>query len=286
MRISELAWFNGRLVPPSAAAPSVASNTLHLGTSVFDGVMAYWNDEHWYLHLLDEHMARFAENSRQMGLDHGFSASEIAAGIRSLVATLPPATHYIRPIAYRTAAEAFFTVDEDSSSVCVFATPVPRDLSAPYRCQLSPVPRVRGRAVPVAWKVSGAYANSYRAEQEAAKAGFHTGLMLDEAGLVCEASSSNVFFVQDDLIVTPALTEDIFPGLTRALIMRLASDLGLKVEERAIPVGACGEFDAAFLCGTLSEIRPVSEIGDLKYDSEHNPVFAKIRSAFRACTHA
>jgi branched-chain amino acid aminotransferase len=160
MRVSELVWFNGSLVSAEVAAPSVASNTLHLGTAVFDGIMAYWNEDHWYLHLLDAHARRFAHGSQNMDLTHGFTAEHVAEAVRALAATLPHETHYVRPLAYRTGPVVFFTVEHDTSSVCIFATPVERDVDTPYRCQLSPIVRVPGSAIPVEWKVSGAYATA------------------------------------------------------------------------------------------------------------------------------
>jgi branched-chain amino acid aminotransferase len=285
MRAPDQVWFNGRIVPIDSAAPSVASNTLHLGTAVFDGMMAYWNEDRWNLHLLDGHVARFTRGSANMDLAHGYDADAITTAIRELVATLPPKTHYIRPLAYRTGPEVFFTVEHDTSSVCIFATPVERDIDTPYRCQLSPVVRVAGRAIPVEWKVSGAYANSYRCEQEARRAGFDTGVMLDVDGNVCEASSSNLFFVRDTTLVTPAAKGDLFPGLTRRLVIDRAEALGLKVDVREVSVDELADIDAAFLCGTLSEIRPISCVGDVTWPSADNETYRAVLHDFRSITH-
>lgn len=285
MKISDYAWFNGRLTSPEDANPSVASNTLHLGVAVFDGIMAYWNDTRWNCHLIDNHLDRFLTGSKKMSLEIPWARTELADGIRELVATLPHRTHYLRPIAYRTAAEVFFEVDVESTSVCVFAVPVERDIDRPYRCQLSPIQRIRHEAIPATWKVSGAYANSYLAERTAREGGYDTGVMLNTSGYVCEASSSNLFFIEDDRLVTPRADGDLFPGLTRRLVMQLASARGIEVAELDIRPEDLRNFSAAFLCGTLSEVRPISMIGDVAYDSVANKMFADLLADFRDCTH-
>ena len=285
MKMSEFAWFNGAIVPHQAANPSVASNTLHLGTAVFDGCMVYWNETRWNRHLLTDHLQRFVRGAALMDLHLPCEVEDLKAGVDALLATLEPATHYIRPIAYRTAPEVFFTVDQESTSACIFAVHVERDSDKSYRCQLSPVERVRGRAIPATWKVSGAYANSYRCEQEARRAGFHTGVMLNAAGFICEASSSNLFFVDGGELVTPRLDGDIFPGLTRRLVINQARDAGTSVTERDIHPGELPSFDAAFLCGTLSEVRSISCIGDVEWRSAQDPVVQSVIARFREFTH-
>jgi branched-chain amino acid aminotransferase len=285
VQMSDWVWFNGRLTSPEHASPSVASNTLHLGIAVFDGIMAYWNGDRWNCHLIDDHLDRFLAGSGKMGLWLQWTSSELADGIRELLETLPHRTHYLRPIAYRTAAEVFFEVAEESTSTCIFAVPVERDIDTPYRCQLSPVQRVRHEAIPATWKVSGAYANSYLAERTAREEGYDTGVMLNTSGFVCEASSSNLFFIAADQLVTPRADGDLFPGLTRQLIMRLARARTIDVTELDLRPEELGNYQAAFLCGTLSEVRPVSSIGSFKYDSMANKMFAELLSDFRDCTH-
>jgi branched-chain amino acid aminotransferase len=285
VQISRYAWFNGKLVPPERANPSVASNTLHLGIAVFDGIMAYWNRDHWYVHCMADHLRRFCEGAERMDLGTKWGPRELGDGIGELLETLPRATHYIRPLAYRTAPETFFQVDVESSSMCVFATPVERDADGPYSCQMSSRQRVHHRAIPATWKVSGAYANSYLAEREARAAGFDTGLMLDVDGRIAEASSSNVFFVSGGTLVTPCLSGDVFAGITRALLVDVAGEHGIATIERNILPRELPAFEAAFICSTLSELRAVDRIGNVVLDSTRHLLVRRITAMFREITH-
>jgi branched-chain amino acid aminotransferase len=285
MAVSEHAWFNGTIVATAKADPSIASNTLHLGISVFEGIMAYWNRDHWYIHRRDEHLRRFVGGAGRMDLVTPWGVDDLSAGIDELLETLPKRTHYLRPIAYRTAAEVFFQVAEDSSSICVFAVPVGRDAEGGQSLQLSARQRVHHRAIPATWKVSGAYANSYLAEREARADGFDTALMLDVHGRIAEASTSNILFLSHGELVTPRLDGDVFPGITRALLLELAAGCGLTVAERDVRPAELAGFEAALISGTLSEVRPVDRIGDHVYDSAAHPGARRLLDAFRSETH-
>jgi hypothetical protein len=57
-------WFNGQIGERELGAPSVASASFHLGTSVFDGPMAYWNRDHNHIHRAEEHLVRTSYESR------------------------------------------------------------------------------------------------------------------------------------------------------------------------------------------------------------------------------
>jgi branched-chain amino acid aminotransferase len=285
MRASQQAWFNGTVGETAKADPSVASNTLHLGIAVFDGIMAYRNGSRWYVHRRDEHLDRFLTGSARMELDVPWQLADLTAGIDELLDTLPPRTHYLRPIAYRTGPEVFFQVEEDTSAVCVFAVPVGRDADAPYRCQLSPVRRVHHRSIPATWKVSGAYANSWLAEREARAAGADTGLMLDYRGRIAEASASNVFFVAGETLITPKLDGDVFPGITRAVVLECAAALGIEAVERDVWPFELDRFDAAFVSGTLCELRALDRIDGYVYGSTGHHVYRRLLAAFRDITH-
>ena len=121
------AWFNGKVVDLSDAAPSVASNSLHLGTSVFEGLMAYWNEDHYYFHRMSEHLKRFETGCNYMDLAFSWSVQDLERGISDLLADCDPTTHYIRPICFRGApsvpAVSWKGIDV-RVDVCIVATPV------------------------------------------------------------------------------------------------------------------------------------------------------------------
>ena len=286
---TDQAWFNGRIVSLGAAAPSVASNSFHMATGVFDGLMAYWNRDHYYLHRAAEHLERFKAGCHNMDMDFGWSASDLEAGIVELLRHCPNRTHYIRPICYRGGPSVPSITWRGTSQpvdVSIFGVACGRDDATPMAAQISPIERISGRAAPVRWKACGVYVNSFLAQHTAEQAGFDTGVMLDRVGRLAEASTSNLFFVRGSELVTPALTPEIFPGITRKVIVEIAAKLGINVVERDVYPEELGDFDAAFLCATLIELRPLSCIGEHSYESSSHPMFVAVLDSFRKITHA
>jgi branched-chain amino acid aminotransferase len=283
--LSDNAWANGAIIERERAAPSVASSSFHMGTGVFDGLMAYWNDDHWYLHLSQEHLERFVAGCTKMRLPFEWSVDDMEAGIYELLDTCARTTQYIRPIAFRAAPEILLVPSQELPvTVCMFAVEAPHGLDSPLSCGLSSFHRVSSKAIPVAWKICGAYANSFLAQTEALDEGYDTALLVNQEGNLSEASVSNLFLIQSETLVTPALSADVFPGLTRRLMIDFALREGIAVEERDVEVAEIESCEAAFLCSTLMELRPLERIGLHEFRDHHHAIFRSLRALFRELT--
>jgi branched-chain amino acid aminotransferase len=280
------AWLNGRIVEREAAAPSVASNNLHLGTAVFDGIFAYWNGDHHYAHLAAAHMARLRTGAGRMRLPVPFTTEELTAGMWELIARLPMENHYIRPIVLRRDPELYDIRDSTRpADVVIVAVSAERDVDGSMRCCVSPWRRVSSQAIPVAWKVSGAYANCMLSQHDAYERGYDTAIFLDGRGRISEASTANLFFIAGGALVTPALDADVFPGLTRSLIIERCRERGVRVDVRDVFPAELPSFDGAFICATLLEVRAVSAIDEQRYDTAAHPLFQAVLRDFRELTH-
>lgn len=117
-------------------------------------------------------------------------------------------------------------------------------------------------------KPAGNYAAALVADREAQDAGYQTVLWLDgpERKYVEECGVMNVFFVIDDLVVTPSLEGTILPGITRDSVITLLRDGGLSVQERRISIdevlaasarGALRECFGTGTAATLTHIRRI-----------------------------
>jgi branched-chain amino acid aminotransferase len=88
-------------------------------------------------------------------------------------------------------------------------------------------------------------------------------VMRDGDGTVLEGATSNVFVVDDGVLRTPPADLDLLPGITRAIVLELASEEEFPVEERAVGLEALREADEAFLTNTTWEVRPVATVDGL-----------------------
>jgi branched-chain amino acid aminotransferase len=90
--------------------------------------------------------------------------------------------------------------------------------------------------------------------------GYDEALVLTEDGHVSEGSAENIFVVRDGVVLTPPVTDDILEGITRAGIMEICAELGLRVVERSIDRSEIYVADEAFFCGTGAQISPIIEV--------------------------
>jgi branched-chain amino acid aminotransferase len=285
---SSHSWWNGRICPREDGAPSIASISFHLGTNVFDGMMAYWNKDHYYILRAEEHLLRFRKGAARMGMELLWSIEQMLTGIEELLELEPKGTQYVRPIAYRRESELWVTGAEGRPvDVSIFTVRIDgqRDVADPLRCQISPIERISSRSIPGQVKVSGAYVNSFHARKTAEASGFHDGLMFDRNGRLAEASAANVFLIKKERLLTPPLNPDVFPGITRQTILKLAQQEAIEVVEIDVRRDDLLTVDGAFLCSTLMEVRAVSLLDGRFLQTLELPLYRCVVDAFRGVTH-
>ncbi|MCB1648475.1 MAG: D-amino-acid transaminase [Gammaproteobacteria bacterium] len=97
------------------------------------------------------------------------------------------------------------------------------------------------------------------AKQEAVSRGAFEGWM-HEDGHVTEGASSSAFIVKGDKIITRALSNAILPGIRRKVIMQLAREHDIALEERAFTLEEAIGADEAFLSSATTLVMPVISI--------------------------
>jgi hypothetical protein len=136
-------------------------------------------------------------------------------------------------------------------------------------------------SVPPLAKATGAYVNSALAKVAAIRAGYDDALMLTPTGHVAEASAANIFAVRDGELITPPVSDNILPGVTRDTIITLARDLGFTVREQSLTRSELYVADEAFLTGTAAEIVPVASVDDRPTAAAGcGPITKQLRDAF------
>jgi branched-subunit amino acid aminotransferase/4-amino-4-deoxychorismate lyase len=118
-----------------------------------------------------------------------------------------------------------------------------------------------------------------RARMEARDQGGEDALMLTTDGYVSETTIANIFWIKNDIIYTPNLECDLLPGITRGILTSIIRDLdGVNLVKGQYRIEKVYESDAAWVCNSLREVRPVESIEDHPLDTEH-PVFDQLREA-------
>jgi len=83
--------------------------------------------------------------------------------------------------------------------------------------------------------------------------------MLDVDGFVSETNATNVFMVDDGILMTPH-ADHCLPGITRETVLLLAKEIGLETQVRRISLAEFHAADEVFTTGTMGELTPVTMI--------------------------
>jgi branched-chain amino acid aminotransferase len=117
-------------------------------------------------------------------------------------------------------------------------------------------------------KAAGNYGASFFPTNLAKKKGFTQVIWTDSKNhnLIEESGTMNIWFVIDNILVTPKLSDTILGGITRDSIILISKDLGFTVQERDVTVDEIleaskkGILSEAFGTGTAVSVLPISSI--------------------------
>ena len=93
-------WMNGALVDWDKAQIHVLTHTLHYGTGFFEGIRAYETPKGTAVFRLTDHITRFFNSARILGMPMPYTHKEIVDAVKQTVASTGLASCYIRPLAY------------------------------------------------------------------------------------------------------------------------------------------------------------------------------------------
>ena len=98
--------------------------------------------------------------------------------------------------------------------------------------------------------------NNILAVIEANSANADSAVMLDVNGFISETNDTNIFLVSNDKIFTPT-TDSCLPGLTRQMILEIATKEGITIHEKNLSNTELYSADEVFTSGTMGEITPI-----------------------------
>jgi len=93
-------------------------------------------------------------------------------------------------------------------------------------------------------------------------------LLVNEDDCITEGSRSNVFFVINDIIVTPPVTE-VLPGVTRLKVIEASENIGITCKEIETELSSISQFQGAFITGTSPKVLPVFRINNVHFNPNH-----------------
>lgn len=282
--MSDLAqcWINGRLMPGSEASISVFDHGLLYGDGVFEGIRFYRERAF----RLQEHLRRLMDSAAAIRLTVPYTQEALTQAVADIVEAFAEPDGYLRLIVTRGIGPLGLNPDSCMQPTVIVIADRLSMIAENQRQQGAKVIIASTRRLP-ADGLDGRikslnYLNNILARIEANQAGVDEAILLNQSGYVAEGSADNLFVVRDGQLFTPRPTDGALQGITRGVVMELAT-------EKAIPVSACAltaydlyTADECFLTGTGAELIPVREVDGRPLRHCPGPVFSQLLRAFRA----
>ncbi len=257
-------YLNDQFVQKEHARVSVFDHGFLYGDGVYETLRVYQGR----IFLWERHMARLRRSCKLIGLELSMKDGEWMAICRELLVRNRLQNAGLRVTISR--GEGDVGIDPRlcaHPTVVVMAKPVVTytdqqreqgmvlHLAAVRRNpELAQSPQIKGLS----------FLNNILAKQEAIQVGADDALMLNMEGNLAECTTSNIFFVKRHRLYTPAVECGILPGITREVIVELAKERGVGVEEGQYTMEQLLQADECFLTNTGIEIMAISKIGDCR----------------------
>ncbi|HON09600.1 MAG TPA: branched-chain amino acid aminotransferase [Chitinispirillaceae bacterium] len=252
----------------------LAATCFHYGQACFEGMKAFTQLDGTVAVFRPEmnaaRMQATAERLMMQGPPEGLFLEAVNELVRRNIEWVPPygtgASLYIRPLLVGSSPHIGVHPSEDYLFLvlCMPVGPYYKNGFAPVNAYIQ---RGYDRAAPRGVghvKAAGNYAAGMLGDFDGKAKGYPICLYLDSAThqYIDEFGTSNFFGItKDNRYVTPA-SSSILPSITNSSLQVIASDFGMKVEKRQIPVTELPEFAEIGACGTAAVITPVYSITD------------------------
>jgi branched-chain amino acid aminotransferase len=287
---SKWVWMDGRVIPWRNATTHVSAHALHYGSGVFEGMRCYETTNGPAVFRLDAHLDRLYASAEVYGISIPYTRGQLTEGVREVVQLNGFSSCYVRPICYLGSGSLGVHPGNNPVEVVILAWPWAPYLGAEglqqgVRVTVSPWRKFQSRMMPTTAKACGQYLNSMLAVRDAISRGFAEALLLDADGHLAEGSGENLFIVRDGRLLTNDERHSILLGITRDAVLRIARDLGYRVDVRTIDLQDLLSADEAFFTGTAAEVTPIREVdGTVIGKRTPGPVTEDIQRVFFAAT--
>ena len=277
-----LIYLDGEFLPKAEAKVSVFDHGLLYGDGVFEGIRSY----NGRVFKLDEHLDRLYDSAKSIMLQIPIPIETMQEKVLETLRLNHLTEAYIRLLVTRGVGDLGLDPDKcPKPSIIIIADKItlypPKYYEQGLEIVTASVRRNYAEAINPRIK-SLNYLNNILAKIEGKQAGAEEVLMLNAEGYVVECSGDNIFWVKNEVLVTPPVHIGILEGVTRNSVIDLAREARMQVEERVFTRHDLYIADEIFLTGTAAEVIPVVKVDQRVIgDGQPGKVTEKLIAAFR-----
>ncbi|MBI4834766.1 MAG: branched-chain-amino-acid transaminase [Planctomycetes bacterium] len=282
-------YLNGKYVAKREDAIITAYDHGFLyGDGIFEGIRAY-NGRVFKLH---EHIVRLFHSANSLMINIPMTIEEMEKAVVETCRRSGEKDIYIRLVVSRGAGD--FGLDPrkcNKPTIVIMADKIALYAKEKYEKGLVVVTCATRRNRPdcINSQIKSLnYLNNVLAKIETVKYGADEGIMLNDAGYVCEATADNIFIIKNGKkLMTPPAYLGLLEGITRNTVMVLAKDLGYEVVEMPFTMHEVYASTECFLTGSGAELIPVIDVDGRPIGSgKPGKYFKELHSAYQKLTHS
>jgi len=257
-----LVYYNGTRVGERDII-SLYNGSFLYGINCFEGIRGYWNVMTKRLNFFDltEHIDRLFNSSNALEFEASITKKELIEEIFRIISENDISECvYLRVTFFIDGESSWSETKNISRVISIRSMKSNLDNKAAMSLAVSSYARISNNIMPPRIKAGANYLNSRYALLEGVKRGFEGAIFLTKDGYISESTGSCIFFIKGNTLITPNVDSDILVGITRNRIISLAQKNYIEVTERKIAIDELPGFEAAFLAGTMIELRQISKI--------------------------
>lgn len=260
--ITPIVYLNGQFLPQDEAKISVMDRGFLLGDGVYE-VLPAFNGK---LFRGAEHLERLAQSLAKIHLPNPFSAAQWEDLLLELVQRNPGTQQSLYLQITRGIAPIRDHVPPADIKPTIFAmsSPIKPLPDSTYQQGVAAITVTDIRWQHCDIKAISLLANVL-ARMEAAQQQAVEAILVRPEGLVTEGAASTLFIVQHGILKTPPNSDLILPGITRDLILELATELSIPTAETNLQLADLTTCEEIWLSSSIKEILPVTQLN-------HQPV--------------
>lgn len=267
-----LVFLNGKFVSEEQATVSVFDRSFCLSDGLFEAIPVY-NRKTF---LWEKHFERLKTGADFLKIKLPFAPEAIRAFAEDLLVKNQARDCVLRIQLSRGVGPRGYSIKGANSPTLVLSLHPASRLSSPAEIITSSV-RISANDSLAGFKACNKLPHIL-ARMEADEQGADEAFLLNLEGNIAEATSANLFWIEDKVVCTPPLNSGALPGITRGVVLELCDNLMIPSAEKNIIPALLPRTGGAFLTSIAVEIREVTRIDGM--DLPRSAITQMLRDAY------
>ncbi len=272
--IHKLVYHNDRVLPLSEIRLSPGQAALFNGWGIFTTMRIY--DGRAF--AFERHWARLMKDAGLIEIPVKHTPEQVKAALDELLRANRVGDGCVR-VYFLYNKVGFWCSDEPlpTTDFLMYTTDLPKRVGP---TQLGVMAHGRYAANPLTGRKVTSWLQNVFSLEQAHKRGFEETVLLNERDEIAECTAANLYCVKNGKVATPPLNSGCLAGVTRKVLLEIASKAGVSMEERALKIGDLYGADEVFITSTTREVQAVAKIEDHTFKNAPGAVTTKLANAF------